>query len=374
MPGLHYYKLDLHTHTPASQCYLDKTHTAEQIVQTALEKGLDGIAITDHNSAEWIQQMQDAADGTGLVIFPGVEVSMSEGYHLVAIFDPSQDQKHVENFLGSIHIKSSDYGQSEAMCKESVYKVIDIIHEWDGLAILAHIDSNKGAFKELTKIKENGNVYVPLNCYELFNNARYDAVEVRTDNLPPGYSDHPMIKRYPAFYQASDNPDPNDHKRHSKEGLGNPYSWFKMEEINLEGLRQAFNDPETRIHLMDDYQPTKYPRIVSMKVGNSGFLRHQSFNLHNGLNCIIGGKGVGKSLAIEFLRFALMQPPEDENLLKDHVLKLDKRLEEGNTVDVIYELDDGSKYSIERQVVKRNRDTSLDTHETCKNQIGRAHV
>ena len=109
MPGLQFYKLDLHTHTPASRCYLHKEQTAEQIVQAALDQGLAAIAVTDHNTAEWINQMKAAAQGSGLVIFPGVEISMSEGFHLVALFDPSVDQKHVENFLGAIKIKSSDF-------------------------------------------------------------------------------------------------------------------------------------------------------------------------------------------------------------------------------------------------------------------------
>ena len=38
MPGLQFYKLDLHTHTPKSNCYLNKAHTPEQIVQAAKTK------------------------------------------------------------------------------------------------------------------------------------------------------------------------------------------------------------------------------------------------------------------------------------------------------------------------------------------------
>lgn len=54
MSGLHFYKLDLHVHTPASRCYLDKKQTPEQIIQAALDMGLQGIAVTDHNNAAWM--------------------------------------------------------------------------------------------------------------------------------------------------------------------------------------------------------------------------------------------------------------------------------------------------------------------------------
>ena len=121
MAGLQFRKLDLHTHTPASRCYRFPEHTPQQIVQTALEKGLAGIAITDHNTAVSIQSMQSAAEGTGLVIFPGVEISMSDGFHVIALFDPAAQQRQVENFLGAIGILAEDYGRSQALCTQSIY-------------------------------------------------------------------------------------------------------------------------------------------------------------------------------------------------------------------------------------------------------------
>ena len=100
MSGLHFYKLDLHVHTPASKCYLDKKQTAEQIIQAALDMGLQGIAVTDHNNAAWIDEMKKAVAGRDRVIFPGVELSLELG-HLVAIFDPSATQKDVEGYSGN---------------------------------------------------------------------------------------------------------------------------------------------------------------------------------------------------------------------------------------------------------------------------------
>lgn len=84
------------------------------------------------------------------------------------------------------------------------------------------------------------------------------------------------------------------------EGLGTHYSWFKLDEINLEGLRQCFADPEVRIKVMGELNDYGYPRIDGMQIGGAGFLRHQSIKFHEGLNSVIGGKGVGKSLIVEF--------------------------------------------------------------------------
>jgi len=365
MPGLRYHRLDLHTHTPASRCYLDKSHTPEQIVQAALDRNLSAIAVTDHNAAGWIDKMKRAAKDTGLVIFPGVEISMNEGFHLVALLDPGADQRDVESLLGAIDIEPGLYGSQDALCTLSAYQVIDKIHERGGLAILAHIDAPKGAFFEQRQQLENGKIRVPINCSKLFNEAHYDAVECRDGRLPDGFDQEHQFKRFPAYYQASDNPDPVQPSRHSLDGLGTYYSWFKMDQINLEGLRQCFADPEVRIRLMGQLHEVGYPKIVRMSVENAGFLRNQTFDFHEGLNSIIGGKGVGKSLAVEFLRFGLLHPPADPSLFADHSSKLEKQLEPGNSVTIIYETEDGTQFRIRRSFDGISRSGELLTTEEC---------
>lgn len=349
MSGLHYKKLDLHVHTPASKCYLHKDHTPEQIIQSALDKGLDGIAITDHNTAEGISGIQAATEGKGLIIFPGVEISLEAGYHLIAIFDPGANQKHVESFLGAIDVTPDQYGKSDAYCKKSVHEVIAKIHERNGLAILAHIDLTKGAFQEQIENLADGKIKVPVTCSGFFNEALYDAVECANGALPAGYDAAHQFKRFPAIYQASDNPDAAQPTKHSFEGIGSRHSWFKLDQLNIEGLRQCFADPEVRIRLMGMHKEIGYSKITSMKIGDAGFLRNQYFDFHEGLNCLIGGKGVGKSLVIEMLRFVLDQAPSsDDNLLEDHIKKLEKRLEAGNPVEIIYQVADGTQYRITR--------------------------
>jgi len=350
MPGLQYYKIDLHTHTPASKCYRHREHTPEDIVQVALDKGLYAIAITDHNTAEWIDRMKEAASGTDLVIFPGVEISMSQGFHLVALFDIDVGQKHIENFLGAIDITADAYGRQEALCKRSPEHVVDKIHNRNGLAILAHIDTRRGAFcQQVETDRQTGEVLrVPQECAILFNDLSYDAVECVYGRLPEKFDENHGFTRFPPLYQASDNLDPDQPTQHSMHGLGALHTWFRLDDVNLEGLRQCFVDPEVRICLMDEYAERAYPRVVSMGVGQGSFFYNPSFDFHKGLNCIIGGKGVGKSLVVEFLRFALGQPSDDPGIARDCLGKLQTRLTEGNAVTVVYELSNGTRYQIAR--------------------------
>lgn len=208
MEGLKFRKIDLHIHTPASKCFKIKTVKADAIIEKSIEMGLDAIAITDHNSAEWIDVIKDKAKSTPLVIFPGVEITTSEGIHIVALFDIDKSKAYIENFLGAIDITPDKYGATDAISKFNAQQVIEKIVERGGLAVLAHVDGYKGAFKEL-----DGNPRL-----NLFNEAEYSALECEGKTLPSALKKEKGFKRIPTFYLASDNPDPEDTKKHSIEG------------------------------------------------------------------------------------------------------------------------------------------------------------
>ncbi len=64
--------VDLHIHSTAS----DGSLRPEEIVQVALEKGLFAIAVTDHDTVAGVEPALQAAEGTGLHVLPGVEISV----------------------------------------------------------------------------------------------------------------------------------------------------------------------------------------------------------------------------------------------------------------------------------------------------------
>lgn len=68
--GLRFQKMDLHVHTPGSHDFKDKSIDPVQIVNEAINKGLRAIAITDHNTREWIDKIKEAAKGKNITIFP----------------------------------------------------------------------------------------------------------------------------------------------------------------------------------------------------------------------------------------------------------------------------------------------------------------
>ena len=68
---------DLHIHSCLSPCG-DQDMTPNNIVNMALLKELELIALTDHNSCKNCPAIMKAAAGTGLVVLPGMELTTAE--------------------------------------------------------------------------------------------------------------------------------------------------------------------------------------------------------------------------------------------------------------------------------------------------------
>ena len=98
------FKIDLHTHTFFSG---DGVSSPEQNIAAAREKGLNGFAITDHNTCEAIPYLIDKGlmreDGQPVddfLIIPGVEVTTAEG-HLALHRRNAADANEVEGQTGA---------------------------------------------------------------------------------------------------------------------------------------------------------------------------------------------------------------------------------------------------------------------------------
>ncbi len=57
------------------------------IVDEAIRRGIQWIAITDHNATANISAVQKAADGSGLTVLPGMELQTREEVHVLCLFD-----------------------------------------------------------------------------------------------------------------------------------------------------------------------------------------------------------------------------------------------------------------------------------------------
>ena len=347
--GLKYKKFDLHIHTPVSEDYKDKKVTAEDIVNQSISKGLAGIAITDHQTGDQIDNIQEAAKGKDLIVFPGVELKVhggEEGIHLVIIFDVDKKTEHVTAFLN--RLETYQHKGKLSITDKTVIEVAKELQQYDrnAILILAHCDSTFGADSDM-RGEQRSNIFKPKRVCLLgaeasesnFLDADKKQKHTRIVDLFDGGFQN-FHKKILGVYQASD--------AHSLEEIGSNYTYFKVDDpITIEDIRQALIDRDTRMRQSFEYKEFTCPHIVSLKI-TSGFLADQEFSFHEGLNSILGAKGSGKSLAIEFLRFCLNQQPSGQEILSDHNDKLDKCLKTHGEIEVVFMDDSGKEYMIKR--------------------------
>ncbi len=79
-------KFDFHIHSGLSAC-AEKVMSPRQFLKRAKEKGLDVIAITDHNASANVRLSIELSAEFDLRVIPGMEVCTSEDIHMLALFE-----------------------------------------------------------------------------------------------------------------------------------------------------------------------------------------------------------------------------------------------------------------------------------------------
>ena len=129
--GLRWYKCDFHLHTMASKCYVDKQiDTLQEWINTAKQKGLECIAVTDHNDYRSIDEAMKIGKENNLIVFPGVELSCdSSKIHILVLFDIDCDGNTVQEFLSQLKIFRADLGDSSHTADGDIFHAYDLIDD-----------------------------------------------------------------------------------------------------------------------------------------------------------------------------------------------------------------------------------------------------
>lgn len=154
------YRADLHLHTCLSAC-AEVEMIPPLIVAEALSKGLDIIAITDHNATGNAGAVLAAARDTGLVVLPGMELQTQEEVDLLCIFDTLEQatawQAQVTPLLLPLENDAARFGPQflvdaagdfvaedkhfyQGPVQMTLEEATRAVRELGGLAIPAHID------------------------------------------------------------------------------------------------------------------------------------------------------------------------------------------------------------------------------------------
>ena len=123
------YYYDLHIHTCLSPCG-DVLMTPNNILNMAYLKGLNIIAITDHNSTLQLSSIMELSQSYDMLVIPGVEVATSEGYHVVCLFrtlnDATSFQTILDHFLNKTTYDKEIYGYGSPWNQASDWETIGV--------------------------------------------------------------------------------------------------------------------------------------------------------------------------------------------------------------------------------------------------------
>ena len=301
--GARFLRADLHIHSfGGSHDVKDTALTPDAIVSAAVSERLNLIALTDHNEIGNVQTALKAAEGKPVLVIPGVELSTPEG-HLLVYFS---DIATLTTFYGKLDF--ADRGTSASRCQTALLDCLNKIDTLKGFGVLAHIDAVGG-------LEEKIQGYPPHKC-DIICHAALLGCELRSAQSAIHYSrfDEDPERRKIAQQRTnalglgvqqslarvlfSDS--------HSLGALGRNAAGqrrltrIKMDSASFDGLRIALQDSDARIRLEDDV-PQSIAHIMGIKLGG-GFLDGLTVHFSKNLNCIIGGRGAGKSTAFEAVR------------------------------------------------------------------------
>lgn len=153
---------DLHIHTCLSPCGDDDMTPANIVGMSAL-KGLDVIAITDHNTCKNCAAAMALGAEYGISVIPGMELTTQEEVHVVCLFPTLEEamafDSYVEAHLLPIPNRPETFGKQQIMNESdevigeyptllisatdiSFDDVFDLLQPYRGVMIPAHIDKN----------------------------------------------------------------------------------------------------------------------------------------------------------------------------------------------------------------------------------------
>lgn len=309
-PGSNWWSFDFHNHTPASSDYDAGERaaiTARDWLLAYMRSGVDCVAITDHNAGDWIDILKQElitmageqprhAEFRDIHLFPGAELTSSEGLHILAIYGPEDGAAKIHGLL-ALSQYNHDANNAHGICNAGASAICDHIHQTGGVVILAHAEEVNGIFHGSVDVA-TGN-FIPTrpdrSIEQILEKA--DAIEIHNEGSRAAQHFADRLKSR-AIVDGSDS--------HRTSRAGTRRVWIKMAQPSIEGLKLALLDPASSLLRATDKPSAPLHRITSLRIEQL-HLRRQPLEIAFSpwFNAIIGGRGSGKSTMLEALRLAM---------------------------------------------------------------------
>jgi len=327
-PGAIWKKTDFQIHTPrdpqwngphyaggTADTEAAREKWADDFLAECIHRGLAAVAITDHHDFCFVPYVQRAVmrisqEDKRPWVFPGTEVTCNDSAQCLVLFDVGSGPDAWERLFGG-HLPEIMPAACELevlpqaiLCGKNIPDVVNGIADDAVLkktAIALPHASDEGAHKSMMR----------QGFHERFKSLPSDGVY--TDK-PLDRVEQKIIQRIHGKIAAWGTRrrgivTTSDSRAASFATLGTNDCWIKLGEPTVEAIRQALLADEARIAYAAPSIPSQ--RVLELRINST--LCGDNFQLvvNDGFTAVIGGRGSGKSVLLEYLRFGLGRSTSD---------------------------------------------------------------
>lgn len=330
----------------ALSCYCSKKELLSYLLlaETIIVNKIEVVLVSDHHTVMGVRKLKTAIDVLCKMkkhkiypeVFLGIEISCADKNHVVGIFENNQTTIDKINLWLKDNLLSLEDGTFETNIK-----VLEFIKSINGIGYLAHLDTSdifkekfsSGAYKKKL-FSEKVLHLIGLSDYKKLNSIKSNIKKFRSTDIKV------II----------------DNDAHDIDAISTKTFWIKGSKRNYSMIKEALDDYDISVSFENEQIPKQYIKGIYIQNRESGFLSGNDnkdfcLSFSKALNCLIGGRGTGKSTILELLEYVLSQQCDSER-------KLDFICSHGNTW-VLYDYR-GEEFLIEmRMPVKPNLDDNI---------------
>lgn len=350
-------KADLHIHSDASH---DCNSAPLDIVNKIISENINLFSITDHNNVDNIDTFrqivdQKKAEGHEIEFLPGIEVRTDRGkdgvaVHLLVIFPENYTKQFItDKFLSSDGIQLTrthliEKGREKLpneMDEKKLYdkgcelayvkfdKAIELAKMLNAITIAPHPKSSAGIERELDFTNRTSTTFRELLINSVMN---INAMELPKDFDKAKSGRDFYLNEHNNFIKSM--PSVMSTDAHDIAAIGKQYTYIKMDSINFEGFKQILFEPKLRTMISENELATiKFPYISLFKT-SGGYYDSTDFVMSPELNCIIGGRGSGKSTIVDMIRFVFNKYDSSSPDYQEYLDRLYNLLRYNNSVEI----------------------------------------
>ena len=216
-------------HSILSPC-ADELMTPNNILNMAMLKGLDFLAVTDHNTTKQLKVFKELEDSYDFIFIPGVEVTVKENFDVLCLFKSFNDAFLFDKFL------EANLNGEWGVFKESDQVITDI-YDTEIATFSKPLTSTKILYKDLVKETRalegliilchiDRSSHSVLNVYNLAD-LEFDAIEISQYLKDQYLKKHPELKKYRILFNSD---------AHTLLSISEKEYFLELEEKNIESF------------------------------------------------------------------------------------------------------------------------------------------